>query len=105
MQLLFQTNAVQPRSQQGNQTPVQKSYVDALNQQFSTMVTSTTQSPNSMFMNTYCGKNNQGAMGLDLNMNFNQQQFNTSVNSPMMKKQSLKTIPAAQSSINTSDLL
>lgn len=105
IQLLFQTNTVQPGTEQGNQAPVQKSYVDALNQQFSTMVTPTMQYPNSMLMNTYGGSSNQGTIGLDLNMNFNQQQFSTSVNPPMMKKQSLTPTPVVQSSINTGELL
>jgi hypothetical protein len=99
MQMLFKTNApVQQNIQapviQQNSPNMQKQ-AQNFNQQFAT-TSGVVQSPNTLFMNTYGGSNNNSNLSFDLGIN--QQQFTTSVNPSMMKKKSPE-------SVNPADLL
>lgn len=97
--MLFKTNApVQQNIQapviQQNSPNMQKQ-AQNFNQQFAT-TSGVVQSPNTLFMNTYGGSNNNSNLSFDLGIN--QQQFTTSVNPSMMKKKSPE-------SVNPADLL
>jgi hypothetical protein len=92
MQLLFQTNTAPIQQNIQIQSTVQPPVVanvqktnDSFTQQFATMGTSSVQSPNNMFMNTYGGSGNSN-LSFDMSLGQNAQQFNTSVNGSMMKK-------------------
>lgn len=82
MQMAFKTSNVPV--QQNIQIPSQSNQNQSFSQQFAT-TNGLTQSPNTMFMNTYGGSNNNANLSFDLGLN--QQQFATSINqSSMMKK-------------------
>ncbi len=102
--MLFQTNNM-PSSglNTGIQQPVvqpimKKASNDSFGQQFATMGGSSTQSPNTMFMNTYGGSNSAANLSFDMSLGGSQ------ANPSMMKKKPSET-PVVQQSGNVSDLL
>lgn len=104
MQMLFKTNNV-PSSglNTGIKQPVvqpimKKASNDSFGQQFATIGGSSTQSPNTMFMNTYGGSNNAANLSFDMSLGGSQ------ANPSMMKKKPSET-PMVQQSGNVSDLL
>lgn len=103
MQNLFKTNNLQQSIstsgvQSSIQPSMQKPQLDSFNQQFATMGGSTTQSPNTMFMNTYGGSSNQANLSFDMSLGV------TQPNASMMKKKTSDSSVFQQSG-NAGDLL
>lgn len=89
MQMLFKTNVP---VQQNIQTPITQQTTTQNTQSFTQQFATTSgsiQSPNTMFMNTYGGSNNNANLSFDLGVS--PQQFTTSVNPSMMKKKAPET--------------